>query len=203
MRLIGLTGGIATGKTTAAKYFSAKYNVAILNVDDISRLVTDKGSEVLSEIVKHFGKEVLNNDGSLNRAYILRIIISDKSLADVLEGIVVPSISRFVSARLQELDESGQEVVFVENAIMFERGTSKNYDEIIVVTCSEAQQLDRLIGRDNTEKHSRRMIARQWPLKDKEALATYLIKNDGDINSLEREIGRVWKEIKGKNNGSC
>ena len=203
MRLIGLTGGIATGKTTVAKLFNDKYDVPVIKVDDVSRSVTKKGSPILQEVVEHFGEESLNDDGTLNRSYLRQIIITDREEGKALEGIIVPAIARWVANRLQELDEEGQEIVFVENAMMLEQGTYKNYDEFIVVTCSSEVQFERLMGRGNqTEETARGMLKLQLPLEKKEELATYVIKNNKDVSCLGDEVDRVWKEIQESSNGS-
>jgi dephospho-CoA kinase len=201
MRLIGLTGGIATGKTSVGKFLASKYDVPVLNVDDVSKSVTATGSPVLQEIVNRFGKECLKDDGSLNRNFLRGKIITDKESAKALEGIVIPAITSRIMGILQEYDEAGKELVFVENAVMIEKGTYKNYDEILVVTCSEETQLKRLISRDNqTEVQARGMISLQMPLKSKESMATYLIRNDTDVETLEAEVDRVWLEISENSN---
>jgi len=198
MRLIGLTGGIATGKTTVADNFYRTKGVPILKVDEISNLVTKKGTDALSKVVKHFGSKCLLEDGTLNRSYLRQILISDKEQAKALQDIVIPAISNFVSLQLKKFDDMGVDIVLVENAVMFEKETYQNYDEIIVVTCSKEAQLERLMERDDqTKEQAEAMLSIQMPLLQKEKLATYLIRNDGDFEDVYSEVDRVWEEIKG------
>lgn len=196
MRLIGLTGGIATGKTSVAKLITSKYHAPILNVDDISRSVTALGSPILKQISDELGEGCLSEDGTLNRAFLRERLISDKDFAKELEGIVIPAILQNVNSTLQRYENDGHEIVFVENAVMIEKETYKNYDEILVVTCSEETQLKRVMSRDGqTEEQARGIIALQLPLSEKEAIATYLIRNESCVTALELEVDRVWKEI--------
>jgi len=196
MRLIGLTGGIATGKTTVAKFLASKYGVPIINVDDVSRSVTEVGSPVLGAVVKAFGSVCLKEDGSLNRPYLSNRIIANDEDRKTLENIIVPAIVKWVSDSLQKLENDGHEFVVVENALMVEQGTYTNYDDVIVVTCSKENQLSRLMLRDGRSlENAKAFIKLQYPLEDKEKIATYLIINNDDATALEKEVDTTWNLI--------
>ena len=202
MRLIGLTGGIATGKTSVGLCFLNKYECPFLDVDEVARNVTAKGTNALQKIVEQFGEECLTEDSCLNVSYLKSRITGDKAAA-ALENIVVPAISLRVLETIEGWEAAGKEIAFIENAAMIENGTYVNYDEILVVTSSEEAQVARLMtGVVQDEQKARDMITSQMPLSEKEKLATYIIRNEGDISNLKNEVDRVWKEICGVENES-
>lgn len=199
MRLIGLTGGIATGKTTVSRIIQDFFGIPVINVDDVSRIVTQKGSLPLSQIVFYFGDEALNQDGTLNRAFMRSRIISSENDRKILEGIVVPAILDYVERTIQDLESQGNEIIIVENALMFEQNTYQNYQEIIVVTCDPIIQLQRVMKRDGaTEESANGIIKLQYPLAKKESLANYVIYNNREVDSLESQIINVWSKIQEK-----
>jgi dephospho-CoA kinase len=196
MRIIGLTGGIATGKTTVAKILQEKYLVPVLNVDLVSRTVTVPGSETLAKIVSEFGNEVLNPDGSMNRAFLRQKIIEDEESRNTLQSIVIPAIQEWVASTLKRLESAGEKIVVVENAMMFEKGSHENYQEIIVVACTPETQLTRVMARDNqTEEQAKGMIALQIPVEEKAKLVDYVIRNDGTEDDLIGATINIWEEV--------
>jgi dephospho-CoA kinase len=196
MRIIGLTGGIATGKSTVANILNKEYGLPVLNVDTVSRSITEPGSKTLAKIVLEFGDEALNKDGTMNRGFLRQKVISSPESKDALESIVIPSIQNWVSDTLQDLKDDGVKVVVIENALMIEKGTHDNYDQLIVVTCSPKTQIERVMERDNqTEEQAKGMIALQLPLEEKERLASYLIRNNGTYYELRELVSKLWDEV--------
>lgn len=195
MIVVGLTGGIATGKSTVARMLAAD-GVPVIDADQVARDVVAPGQPALAAIVAAFGSGVVQPDGSLDRAHMRRRIIQDADARRTLESITHPAIRAAIATRLGELRSEGHPAAVVEAALLVETGSHKQYPELIVVTCDPATQLDRVMARDGvTEAEARALISTQLPLAAKEAVATHLLRNDGTTEALHGETRRVWAAI--------
>ncbi len=198
MLTVGLTGGIATGKSTAAGALRA-LGAPVLDADRIAREVSAPGSEGLAEILRHFGPGVARADGSLDREALGAIVMADAAARARLEAITHPRIAAAISGRLRALAEAGQPAAVVEAALLVETGSWRSYSALWVVTCSPETQRARLMARNHfSRERAERWIASQLPLADKEAVATRVFRNEGSVEELYRAIGAAWRELLGR-----
>lgn len=182
---IGLTGGIASGKTTVANAF-AELGVAVIDTDVIAREVVQPGQPALAEIVDAFGKEILNEDGSLNRRRMRDRIFSNDDERRKLESILHPKIGE--QMRLQSESAGGPYQILVVPLLM-ETGMACRVDRVLVVDCSPQTQIDRLIKRDNeTVDGARRILDAQIDRARRLALADDVVVNDGDPQRVRAQV---------------
>lgn len=195
MTLVGLTGGIATGKSTVAGILQS-LGVPVVDADQVAREVVARGEPALEQIVDAFGPSILLADGTLDRAALRKRIARDPDARRRLEAITHPPIRQRIAERARELAERGHEHVVVEAALLVETGSFREYPILIVVTASPAVQVARLTARDGvTVRDAQRMLQTQLPLADKEAVATHVVRNDGDRVALEARVREVWATI--------
>jgi len=195
VHVIGLTGGIASGKSTVARML-AERGAAIVDADLLARQVVEPGQPALAELVARFGTAILTPDGVLDRKRLGAIAFSDPVARADLNRITHPRIAAASAAAIATWADAGAGVVFYEAALLVENRTHLGMAGLIVVAASEAVQLQRLTSRDGIdEAAARARIASQAPLADKLAAATWVIQNDHDEAHLEGEVQRVVAEI--------
>lgn len=182
---IGLTGGIASGKSTVADFF-AELGVPIVDTDVIAREVVQPDSPALQEIGEDFGEEVIGADGTLDRNLMRKLVFADASKRTRLEAILHPRIRR--QAELQVAAASGPYVIVVV-PLLTESPMQEMMDRVLVVDCSEDKQLERLLRRDvETEEQGRRIMATQASRKERLAIADDVITNDDDIEATREQV---------------
>jgi dephospho-CoA kinase len=189
--LVGLTGGIATGKSTVSEILRG-LGAVVLDADVLAREVVEPGQPALAAIVREFGPEVLTPEGRLDRKRVAAIVFSAPERRKTLEGITHPAIRDRFLARLAELEAQGYEgLVFWDAPVMIEAGGHKSMDRLVVVITDAATQLARAVGRDGDRADVERRIANQLPLADKAALADHVIDNSGDRAATEARTREV------------
>jgi dephospho-CoA kinase len=194
-RILGLTGGIASGKSTASARF-AELGVPIVDADKLAREVVEKGTDGLAEIVKVFGPEVLDAEGALDRKKLGAIVFDDADLRKRLEQITHPRIAALSMQRMAAIATSGAPYGLYEAALLVEKGTHRAMNGLVVVAASPEVQLARVMKRDGLdEAAARARLAAQMPLADKIAAATWVIWNDGDLDALRARVEQVHREI--------
>lgn len=194
MRLIGLTGGIASGKSTVARLLE-RLGAAVVDADLLAREVVEPGEEALQAIAARFGEEVLNSDGTLNRAKLGEIVFADPSARRDLEGITHPAIRRMADERLERLQRAGVQTAFYMAPLLFEAGIASRFPEIWVVYVAPETQLERLMARDGLERSAAlARIASQMPMAQKRALGQVVVDNSGSKEELEAQVARLWRE---------
>jgi len=196
MLRVGLTGGIASGKSTVARIFQ-ELGAHVLDADRIAREIVPPGSQALSRVVRAFGKEMLRPDGTLNRAALGTLVFADAGKRRVLEGILHPLILDEIDRRVEELERDDPEgLVIVEAALILELGRQAEFDTLVVVWADEEQQRRRMIRRDNlsVEEANRRLDA-QMPLSEKRARARFVVDNSGDQSAGRAAAERVYGEL--------
>jgi dephospho-CoA kinase len=190
--LVGLTGGIATGKSTVSAMFRA-LGCVIIDADVLAREVVEPGEPAYDDIVAEFGEGVLQPDRTLDRKKLGAIVFADPARRKRLEGMTHPRIRERFARRLQELTEqrfSG--IVLFDAAVMIESGNHRNMDRLVVVATDEITQRARLRGRDGIgEEEAARKIASQMPVAEKAKLADHVIDNAGDRTATEVQVRRV------------
>lgn len=185
MRRVGLTGGIATGKSTVAQILKRQHGCAVIDADAVSRTLVTPGSPALKEIQTEFGNGIILPNGTLDRARLRATIATDSGKRNALNAILHPRIQESTSLFLSTAERSGADIAFVEAALLVEVGSYKNYDSLWVVTCEEDLQISRLMSRDTcTRSAAIAMIATQMPQTEKCAVADIIIRNDNDHTRL-------------------
>jgi dephospho-CoA kinase len=196
MLRVGLTGGIASGKSTVARIF-LELGANVLDADRIARDIVPPGSPALARIVRAFGKEMLRPDGTLDRAALGAVVFADAGKRRVLEGILHPLILDEIDRRIDELERGDpQGVVIVEATLIFELGRQAEFDTLVVVWADEEQQRRRLIERDklSSEEAGRRLDA-QLPLAEKRSRAQFVIDNSGGQAACRADAERVYGKL--------
>ena len=199
MRKVGLTGGIASGKSTVSRMFQ-ELGVPIIDADMIAREVVAPGSQALEAIVDAFGEEILTDEKSLNRARLGEIVFSDTSKKKILEGILHPEIIAEQDRRLRDFEREGHTpVAIVDAAVMIESGSWKRFDSLVVVDCDESQQVCRLRQRNAmNEDEAKRRVHAQMPLSEKVKFADYVIDNRGSIDDTRKQVEKLMKLLSRK-----
>lgn len=192
---LGLTGGIATGKTTISKYLKTK-GIPVLDADEYARKVVEPGTPGLTDIVNTFGKQVLQSDGSLNRKLLGQIIFNDMTARQKLNDITHPRIQQMMTDELQKLAKGKTPLVILDIPLLLENHNIAGADSIMVVTVPESIQLNRLMQRNNlTKEEAQRRIDAQMPLSEKEKLADFIVDNSGTIANTLTQVDKVIQNI--------
>jgi len=195
MRLVGLTGGIATGKSSVARRLVER-GIPVIDADVVAREVVSPGQPALAAIVESFGPGILNRDGTLDRAAMRQRIIDDPAARRRLESITHPAIGAEIAQQIAELAATGAPVVVVDAALMVETGSYRMYEDVIVVTCPPEVQIERLISRDQmSRERAQALIDTQLPLEQKLAVATLVIHNDETPQVLISRVDEVVDQI--------
>ncbi|WP_066381734.1 MULTISPECIES: dephospho-CoA kinase [unclassified Anabaena] len=185
-RIIGLTGGIATGKTTVANYLASAYDLPILDADIYARDAVSLGSPILDAIARRYGEEILLPDGSLNRQQLGEIIFNQPAERLWLENIIHPYVR---DRLLKAMSESSAPTLVLVIPLLFEAQMTNLVTEIWVVTCSESQQLQRLIKRNHlTTAQAASRINSQLSLAEKAARADVVLDNSSTLEALLKQI---------------
>lgn len=195
---VGLTGGIACGKSTVAEML-ARRGAHILAADTLAHQLYAPGAVVYDEVVRRFGNGILEQDGSINRAKLAKAVFPDriKELNAVVHPAVIEAQNRWMSA-LERDDTHG--VAVVEAALIFEAGAQKDFDKIVVVTCGTEQKVERFARRtgmplEQARFEVERRSAAQLSDEEKSRRADYVIRNSGSMEDLEKKVEKVWSEL--------
>jgi dephospho-CoA kinase len=193
--LAGLTGGIATGKSTVSDILRGLGDV-IIDADLLAREVVAPGQPALAAIVREFGTEVLNADGTLDRKRLAGVAFADPERRRRLEAITHPAIRDAFAARLTELEAQGfAGLIFWDAAVLIESGGHKAMDRLVVVITDAPTQHARAVARDGDRADVERRIANQMPLSEKVKLADYVIDNSGDRAATEARTREVHRAL--------
>jgi len=195
MRLIGLTGNIASGKSTVAQLLEDR-GATIIDADVLAREAVLKGSPALEAIIYKWGKGVLDKEGNLDRAALRHKVFEDQSDLDALNEIVHPEVARLRKKAVAAARARGDSVVVCVIPLLFERHLTEDFDAIILVDAPRSMRLERIVRDRNIEEaEAMKMIAAQMPADLKRARADFVIENAGSREDLENESERVWPEI--------
>ncbi len=195
IRVFGLTGGIGSGKSSVAERFRAR-GLPIIDADLLAREVVEPGAEALREIQACFGAEVLASDGRLDRAALAARVFSDPEARRALESITHPRIAALAQQKLDELAARGEPLAAYMAPLFYENALEKHYSPVVVVTASEAQQLERASRRDGVSaKDIEARLRAQLPLSEKAARADYRIDNSGTLSETWAQADRVLDAI--------
>jgi dephospho-CoA kinase len=195
MRIFGLTGGIASGKSTVGKLFQ-KLGAPLVDADLLAREVVAPGSEGLAEIVAEFGEDVLDDEGKLNRKKLGELVFSDQGARQKLNQITHPRIAAAGQRAMAEFRAKGEPVALYEAALIVENNLHKTLDGLIVVSIPRELQIERLQKRDNIDRSAAEArIQSQLDLSEKLKVATHVIDNAGDEQSTAEQVAKIWNEL--------
>jgi dephospho-CoA kinase len=195
MSYFGLTGGVATGKSTAARMFHA-LGAAIIDADRIGHEQLTKSSSAFQEIVNRFGPAILDEAGEISRVRLGAVVFSDPEKLRQLNAIVHPRIITRVEARAAEI--AGREphrVILVDAALIFEAGISGRFRKMIVTWCRPEQQLERLMNKGLTREEAERRIAAQIPVEEKKRRADFVIDSSGPVENTRGQVERIYSSL--------
>ena len=199
IELIGLTGGIGSGKSTVARMI-AELGVPVLDADALAREVVAPGQPAVAEIVAAW-PEVADGAGGIDRKRLAAIVFADPADPAArlrLEAITHPRIQALGEARARALAAAGHALAFYEASLLVETGRHRDFDGLVVVTCSPERQLARAVARGLGPAEARARIAAQLPLADKVRVATHVIDNDGDLEKTRAQVQKLVAELRGK-----
>ena len=193
--LVGLTGGIATGKSTVSETLRRLGGV-VIDADLLAREVVAPGQPALAAIVREFGRDVLQEDGALDRKRLAAAAFTDPERRRRLEAITHPAIRDAFQSRLAELETQGfAGLVFWDAAVLIESGGHKAMDRLVVVVAEADTQHARAVARDGDRADVERRIANQMPLSEKVKLADHVIDNSGDRAATEGRTREVYQAL--------
>ena len=194
---VGLTGGIASGKSTVALMLAAK-GAMLIDLDELAHAVQAPEGEVWREIVRHFGLEILSPDGRIDRGRLGKCVFADRKKLDLLNGIVHPAVFGQWQERLDEIRKRRPEaIVLSEIPLLIEAGLKPTVDLILLVYLPPEGQIARLMARDGySREEAESRLAAQMPIGEKLAYADIVIRNDGSLEQTRRAAAEVWEELK-------
>lgn len=194
MRIIGLTGGIASGKSTVAKILAA-YGAMVIDADQLAREAVQPATAACRQIVAAFGPCILLPDGNIDRKALGKVIFADPVARRRLEAITHPAIRNLAEQKLAALHAAGAPVVFYMAPLLIEAGAADRVEEIWVVYVDRETQLARLIERDDiTREEAEQRIAAQMPMEEKAAYGAVVIDNRGTPAETEQQVRDLWTD---------
>jgi dephospho-CoA kinase len=195
VKLVGLTGGIASGKSTVAAILR-RLGASIVNADELSREVVQPGQDAWNEITKSFGSDILQEDMTLDRKKLRKIVFDNPEARKKLEAIIHPRVRALAEKRIGELAASGSSVIVYEVPLLFEAQIHLWLRPVILVACDIETQKKRLLERDHlTELEAQQHLDAQMSLAEKRKLADYVIENDTTLEELEQQVRAVLQKI--------
>lgn len=191
---VGLTGGIASGKSTVSSLLIEK-GYTVIDADIEARLAVEKGEEAYQEIVCHFGERVLLSDGSIDREELGSIIFHDQKERKALNSIVHPAVRKRMTAKKEQAIRRNEQLIILDIPLLFESKLQYMCDKTLLVYADEDIQLQRLMQRNQLSgKEAMARIQSQMPLRDKKALADAVIDNNGTIEETEKQLWGILKK---------
>ena len=195
IKLVGLTGGIGSGKSTVGRMVQ-RLGVPLIDADQLAREVVQPGTPALAEIAREW-PEVIAADGTLDRRRLGAKVFAEPAARQRLEAITHPRIQERMRQQVTALAAQGHRLVFYEASLLVEAGRANDFDALVVVTASEEQQLLRTMGRDGSSRdHALARLRAQLPLTEKQKLATHLIDNSGDLAATEGQVKALVDELR-------
>ena len=195
MHIIGLTGGIATGKSTVARILQS-LGVPVIDADLLAREVVAPGEPAHEEVVSSFGATILNQDGTINRPLLGSIVFADPAARSRLEAITHPAIRGKTVEALATLEKAGHSTAVYMAPLLIEKGANSLVHEIWVVYLDEESQINRLRARDGiTREAALQRIAAQMPMEEKKSFGKILIDNRGTLMNTERQVKTAWAKL--------
>lgn len=191
MKIVGLTGGIGSGKTTIGKWFLEK-GIPVYNSDNEAKNLINEDPQIVKSLTGLFGDETYQG-GTYNSKFVASKVFNDKELLEKLNEIVHPAVFRHFDNWVKNQTTS---FVVKEAAILFESGSYKDCDSIISVVADEEIRIQRVTGRDGSDSEEiRKRMNNQWKDEQRIELSDYIIYNNSDLNDLKKEFNQVYKKL--------
>jgi len=197
MRLVGLTGGIGSGKSTVAARL-AVLGAAVVDADRVAREVVEPGEPALTELAAYFGEAIIGQDGTLDRPALAAIAFADEASRAALEAITHPRIAERIRSRIADLEAAGvpSGVIVVDHPLLVETGQADRFGDLVVVVAAEDRRIRRLVeSRGLAEADVRARLRAQATDDERRAVATHVITNDGSLVDLERQVDALWATL--------
>ena len=194
MLLVGLTGGLGSGKSTVSGML-AERGAVVLDADAFARDAVGSGTAGFDRVVARFGPGIVGADGELDRAKLASIVFNDEPALRDLEAIVHPEVRRMVEEGVSANAGTDRVVVLV-NPLLIEMGTHRDCDVVVVVSASPQAQLERVVARGMARGDAAARMANQLPMDERARHADVLLDNDGDLAQLERQVDRLWADLR-------
>jgi dephospho-CoA kinase len=192
--IIGLTGGIASGKSTVARML-LELGIPVIDADQIAREVVEIGEEAYLQIVEKFGEEILQDDKTIDRAKLGAIVFNDEEKRKLLNSIVHPAVRKKMLEQKERYVKKGEKTIVLDIPLLFESNLTHLVDKIVVVYVDEHTQLERLMARNGFSKEeAKARIKAQMPLKEKVAKADAVINNNGTIEQTKKQLLNILKQ---------
>lgn len=192
-RILGLTGGIACGKSTISAYLK-EFGLSVIDADECSRAVVEKGSIGLEKLTEIFGNKILENDGTLNRKALGQIVFSDSEQLSLLNSVMEPLIREEISRRLNQ--ENNADLVVLDAPLLIEQHYDKICDFIMTIDVPKKIQLERLIERDNlSEDEAKSRIESQLSSRERNGFADVVIDSSGTVEQTRKQVIKWLKTI--------
>jgi dephospho-CoA kinase len=196
MKLIGLTGGVGSGKSTVAEMLR-ELGASVVDADEAAHAVYEPGSPGFDAVVREFGDEYVAG-GRIDRARLGELVFHDDDARRRLNSIVHPLVRDWMAQRTAEAAERGAEVVVQDVPLLFENGLERLFSTVVLVYAPEEVQVERLIsGRGITPERARAIIAAQMPIESKRGLAHHVINNSGAREDTQAQVRAIWKQLTG------
>ena len=195
IQIVGLTGGIASGKSTVSDLFKGE-DIPVIDTDKIARELLETGSDAYNEVVSHFSSEILFANGEINRKLLGKLIFSNPKRRDVLNGIIHPRVLEIMRLEIKQCEEKGESLVVIDVPLLFESGFDKECHKTIVVFTTPEKQLSRLMDRDQIdEEYASVKIAAQMPLSEKVKKADFVIDNSQSILETKKDFLQILEQL--------
>lgn len=196
MRVVGLTGGIAVGKSQVSSILGG-LGAEIIDADIVAREIVKKGQPAWDKIRDRFGEEYLMENGEIDRKKLGKLVFSNKEALEELNHITHPAIKESIDEKISRLREQGYNgVVVVDAALLLEKGWETTMDEVWVVHAPKEQRIERLMARDNlTRDEALKRINSQMSQDEKLRRAHRIIYNESGMDSIEKQVGEIWNQI--------
>lgn len=197
MVIVGLTGGIGSGKSTVAGMFEDE-GAHVIDFDHLARLVVEPDKAAWRDIIDYFGPEIMSSDRTLNRSALAEIVFSDNKSRKALEGFTHPRIFEERDALIKAIKRKDPfSIVIIDFPLLFELDLNKRFDKVILVYVPRAVQLGRLIKRDGiVKKGVEKRLDAQRPIEEKRSLSDYIIDNEGSLNDTRDQVRKVIHELR-------
>src|SRR5208282_966441 len=200
MKRLGITGGIASGKSTVAGMLR-ELGFRVIDADALGHEVMEPGTRAFEEIKRGFGEGVVGADGRIDRRKLGAMVFADRGKLERLNAIVHPRVEEEMVRQFGEWEKSGvKDAAFVEAALLVEAGYQKKLDGLVVAWCRPEQQMERLLARGLSEVEARRRIAAQMPAEEKLKYATEKMDCSGSLEETRRQVGELVKRLKERSN---
>ncbi|MDP9329631.1 MAG: dephospho-CoA kinase [Actinomycetota bacterium] len=196
MLLVGLTGGIGSGKSTVARLL-AERGAAVLDADSFARDAVRAGSPGFDAVVARFGDGLIGSDGELNREALAAIVFADEAARHDLESIVHPEVRRRIGEGISA-NAGTDTVVVLESPLLIETGADRDCDVVVVVAAPAETQIDRLTAAGMSETDARARMAAQSTLEEKAAQADVVLDNEGTLDELEAQMDSLWADLRSR-----